>query len=123
MKRHSLAVLIATTLTVWLPVAVPTSADDLPIHYVQLAKLDPNNAANDANQDFAKGNCILYATGGYTWVLLGTDMNVYNAKKYVIFYDNQTSDVLSDHPDIQNRARAYAQAYNAQAVKNCGAKQ
>jgi hypothetical protein len=111
-------------LTIMLAAASPSLADDLPKHYVQLAKLDPNNAANDANQDFAKGSCILYATGGYTWMLLGTKMNVYDAKsKYVIFYDTQTSDVISeDTANTQSRARAYAEAYNKTAVKNCGTK-
>jgi hypothetical protein len=122
--RSFLTTAVTVVLTILLPITSSASANDASRYYVSLAKLDSNKAADDANRDFANGVCILYATGGYTWMLLGTKMNVYDAKsKYVIFYDTQTSDVISEETaDTQRRARAYAEAYNKTAVKNCGVK-
>ena len=121
MKVTSCLAAAGLTVLTWGNATFFAHAEDQPRHYVKLAERDPQTASKDAQADYKKGICPLYATGGYTWMLLGTDTNVYDAKsKYIIFYDSQTSDVISDDAAIQDRARAYAETYNKAAVKNCG---
>ncbi|MGA9657957.1 MAG: hypothetical protein WBQ60_02505 [Asticcacaulis sp.] len=93
---------------------------------VDEAALKPSDAPTIAAEDFAKGQCNLYAIRNWSWSILGKGAPAFaksstavtaNQIEYRVVYIMGVSDAASP------KAEEFAKTYNEIALKNCGAKQ